>query len=82
MATLRQPYPTVKLARNVAKALLDAIAGAIPTQTFVDHTVSELDDEEMEVTTPYPLRNDLNGSICLPSSLTSCSACHTCITLP
>jgi len=49
LATLRQPYPKVKLGRNAAKALLDAISGTTLTQTFVHHTVSELDDEEMEV---------------------------------
>ncbi len=36
---------------NTAKTLLDATAGAILTQTFVDHTAEELADEEMEVTT-------------------------------
>ena len=32
-----------------AKALLDAISGAVLTQTFMDHTVDELADEEMEI---------------------------------
>jgi len=52
LATLRQPYPTVQMARDAANALLDALAGAIPTQTFVDHTALELGKEGMEVPPP------------------------------
>ena len=40
------------MARDAANALLDALAGAIPTQTFIDHTASELDEEGMEVPPP------------------------------
>ncbi len=50
IAILRQAYPTATLARNAAKALLDAIAGAILTKIFVDHTVNELVGEEAGVT--------------------------------
>jgi hypothetical protein len=50
MATLFKPFPTAKLARAGATALIDAITDAITTQTFIDHTVQDLDEEtEMEV---------------------------------
>jgi hypothetical protein len=49
IAILRQAYPTATLARNAAKALLDAIAGTILTKIFVDHTVNELVGEEAVV---------------------------------
>jgi hypothetical protein len=45
-----------KPAREVARTLVDAIAGGVLTHTFVTHTATDLSDEEMEVTpyTPIP----------------------------
>ncbi len=39
MATLIKPFPTATLAKAAAVALIDALAAAITTQTFIDHTV-------------------------------------------
>ena len=49
MLLRRHAHPTPSLAMAAAKALLDAISGAVLTQTFMDHTVDELADEEMEI---------------------------------
>ena len=50
MQSLCIPYPTAKLAREAACKLVDNIAKAVLTQTFIAHTVADLSDEEMEVT--------------------------------
>jgi 2'-5' RNA ligase len=42
LATLRQAHLTLARIKAAAKALLDAIAGAILTQTFTNHTVDDL----------------------------------------
>ena len=55
-ATLTKPFPTAKLARAGATALTDAITHLISTQTFVDHTVKDLDEEaeiEVPITSPF-----------------------------
>jgi hypothetical protein len=55
MATLTKPFPTASLARAGAKALTDAIVDLIFTQTFVDHTVQDLEEEtEMEISNTSP----------------------------
>ena len=57
LAAFTKPFPTAKLGRAGAKALADAIADLVSTQTFVDNTVHDLEEEtEMEVpNTPLPL---------------------------
>ncbi len=69
LATLRQPY-TVNQVKKAAITLLDAIAGAINTQTFLDHTAPDMDDEEMEVPTPSLLIDNLPRFFCLLDALT------------
>ena len=55
LASLTKPFPTATLARAGAKALTDVIVDLISTQTFVDHTVHDLEEEtEMEVLNPPP----------------------------
>ena len=55
LAALTKPFPTAKLARAGAKALTDAIADLISTQTFVYHTVQDLEEETgMEVPNTSP----------------------------
>jgi hypothetical protein len=49
MQTLRTPYPSAKLVREVVRNLIDYIAKAVTTQTFVAHTATDLSDEKMEV---------------------------------
>jgi hypothetical protein len=44
-AALTKPFPTAKLARAGATALTDAIMDLISTQTFVDNTVQDLEEE-------------------------------------
>ena len=41
------------IGHDAGKTLLDAIAGAILTHTFVDNKADDLADEEMEITTHY-----------------------------
>jgi len=50
MQSFCTPYPTTKLAREVAGKLFDDIAKAVVTQTFATHTAADLSDKEMEVT--------------------------------
>ena len=57
MQSLCTPYPTTKLAREVAGKLVDDIAKTVVTQTFVAHTAADLSDEEMEVA-PCPSHLD------------------------
>ena len=45
LAALTKPFPTTSLVRAGAKALADAIGDLISTQTFVDHTVQDLEEE-------------------------------------
>jgi hypothetical protein len=49
LATLPQAHPTLESFKAAAKALLDAIAGAILTHTFITYTVGEHVDEDMEI---------------------------------
>ena len=53
MQTLYTPYPTTKSAWEAAGELVDDIAKAVVTQTFVTHTAEDLSDEEMGVL-PHP----------------------------
>ena len=46
---MRTPYPSAKLAREVASKLVDDIAKAVTTQIFVAHTATDPSDEEMEI---------------------------------
>ena len=45
MATLLKPFPAAKLAKAGATALIGAITDAITTQTCIDHTVQDMDEE-------------------------------------
>ncbi len=45
--------PTAKQTREAAATLVNVVAAAVSTQTFLAHTAVDLDDEEMEVNTPY-----------------------------
>jgi hypothetical protein len=63
------------LAKDAAKALLDAIVGAI-RHIFVAHTVDDLANEEMEVTTNFRLFADHTWSTCLLIGLTTCYLYH------
>ncbi len=55
MATLTQPFSTTSLAKAGAKAFAKSLVDLISTQTFMDHTVQDLDEEEeMEVPSPSP----------------------------
>jgi len=53
MQSLCTPYPTTKLAREADGKLVDDIAKAVVTHTFVAHTAADLSDEEMELI-PHP----------------------------
>jgi hypothetical protein len=80
MQSLYTPYPTAKLARDAADRLLNDIAKAVVTHTFVAHTAADLPDEEMEVL-PHPSRfghiqsyfqplgHSLHGSCCRTSMI-------------
>ena len=55
MAALTKSFPTARLARAGAKALTDAIVDLISIQTFVDHTIQDLEEEtKMEVPNTSP----------------------------
>ena len=49
MATLLKPFPMATLAKAAAAALIDALAVVITTQTFIDHTVQDLEEKETEM---------------------------------
>ena len=53
MQSMCTPYPTSKSAREAAGKLIDDIAKAVVTQTFVAHTAADMSDEEIEVP-PHP----------------------------
>ncbi len=60
VAALCKPSPTAKQAGAAARTLIDAIANAITTQVFIDHTAQDLEEEDegnMTVTRtpPHPL---------------------------
>ncbi len=46
------PFPTVEQTKEVAATLVNALEAVVTTQTLIDHTTADLEDEEMEVTTP------------------------------
>jgi hypothetical protein len=69
LAALTKPFPTATQAKAGAKALTDAIVDLISTQTFVDHTDQDLEEEtEMEVnntplnTLPYSYKANHSNS--------------------
>jgi hypothetical protein len=45
-------FPTATHTKEAAATLVGAVAAAVTTHTFLAHTATDLDDEEMEVTTP------------------------------
>jgi hypothetical protein len=49
LLALCTPYPIAKHVREAAAILVNALAAAMATQTFVDRTAADLLDEEMEV---------------------------------
>jgi hypothetical protein len=49
LQALCTPYPTTKQAKEVAGKLVNDLAQAVATQTFVAHTAADISDEEMEV---------------------------------
>ena len=55
MQNLRTPYPSAKLARDTASKLVDDIAKAVLTQTFVAHTATDLSYKEIEATLCAPI---------------------------
>jgi hypothetical protein len=79
-----QTLPTATLAKAAAAALIDALAAAINTQTFIDHTVQDLDEEEteMEVThTSSSFSLGPSGPYCLTTSPTTLPALPTGLAL-
>jgi hypothetical protein len=74
-AILVHPYPTTKSAREAAGKLVDDIAEAVVSPTFVAHMAADLSDEDMEVLPHHsrfgnirhyfqPLGHSLRGSCC------------------
>jgi len=57
MQSLCTPYPTAKSAREATGKLVDDIAKAVVTRTFVAHTAEDMSEEEMEVP-PHPSHFD------------------------
>jgi hypothetical protein len=78
VAMILKAYPSVALAMAAAKSLRSAIVGAILTKTFVEHTVHELTDEEMEVT-PHSRLSDHKSSLCPLPGPTRCGIPLSCV---
>jgi hypothetical protein len=48
MQALCTSFPTAHHTREAAATLVNAVAAALTTQTFIAHTAADLEDEEME----------------------------------
>ena len=72
LATLCKPFPTAKLARAAARAMIDSLAPTLTIRAFIEHTVQDLEDKEeatMQVT--HTLTSPLPGYLeirCLNTS--------------
>jgi hypothetical protein len=53
LQALCTPFTTTEQTKEVAATLVNAMAAVVTTQTFIAHTAEDLEDEEMEVTTPH-----------------------------
>jgi len=75
LQALCTPYPTTKQEREATDKLVEDIAKAVATQTFVAHKAADLPDEEMEVI-PHPSHFVQVWSYLPPPPLTPWNTLH------
>jgi len=70
------------LAREAANKLVDEIAKAVLTQSFVAHTAADMSDEEIEVTFCASHSDHTRSHLYLPDHSSRGPRCPTSLTLP